>query len=580
MNLVNCQFHCQLSIVHCQLISMKKLIECVPNFSEGNDLNIIKQITDQIESVEGVRLLDVDPGKATNRTVVTMVGEPEPVIEAAFRAIKKASEIIDMSKHKGEHPRMGATDVCPLVPVANISMDETVEYARKLAKRVGQETDVPVYCYEYAAFEEKRKNLATIRAGEYEGLAKKIVEPEWKPDFGAPVFNTRAGATVIGARNFLVAYNVNLNTTSTRRANSIAFDIREAGRVKTDANGKTIKDENGQEIRIPGTLKKVKAIGWYIQEYGIAQISINLTDINVTPVHIAFEEVCKSAASRGMRVTGSELVGLIPLQSLIDAGKYFLRKQQRSVGVSEDEIIKIAVKSLGLDELKPFKPKEKIIEYLLADNSHQPLINMNLKAFANETASESPAPGGGSISAYMGALGISLATMVANLSSHKKGWDERWEEFSDWAEKGQHIKDTLINMVDEDTNAFNRIMNAFGLPKGNDAEKFVRKNAIQEATRYATEVPFKVMQLSLESLEIIKAMAEIGNPNSITDAGVGALAARSAVLGAFLNVKINATGLDNKVYVNEILQKGREIETKTIKLEAEILEIVNDKIEI
>jgi len=560
---------------------MKKIIECVPNFSEGSDMSIIKQITDEIEKISGVKLLDVDPGKATNRTVVTFVGSPDEVIEAAFQAIKKASELIDMSKHKGEHPRMGATDVCPLVPVANISMEETVEYARKLAKRVGEELNFPIYCYESAAFEEKRQNLASIRAGEYEGLKEKLTKPEWKPDFGPATFNLRTGATVIGARNFLVAFNVNLNTTSTRRANAIAFDVREAGRVTDEIDPATKKpktDANGEPLRIPGTLPKTKAIGWYIEEYGIAQISMNLTDISVTPVHVAFDEVCNKAQARGIRVTGSELVGLIPKNSLIEAGKYFLRKQERSVGISEQEIIKIAVLSMGLDELKPFDPKEKVIEYLLEADQKTPLINMNLTAFADETASESPAPGGGSISAYMGALGVSLATMVANLSSHKRGWDNRWEEFSDWAEKGQAIKDQLLKLVDEDTNAFNKIMEAFGLPKNSDEEKAARKKAIADATKFATEIPFKVMQLSFESMEIIKAMAEIGNPNSVSDAGVGALAARSAVKGAFLNVKINASGIDDKAFAAEIVAKGAEIEKNTEALEAEILKIVESKL--
>ncbi len=559
----------------------KQLIECVPNFSEGRDVGIIKQITDEIESVEGVKLLDVDPGKATNRTVVTFVGEPEPVIEAAFLAIKKAKELIDMSKHHGEHPRFGATDVCPLVPVSNITMDETVEYAHKLAKRIGEELQYPVYCYEFAAKEEKRKNLANVRSGEYEGLPAKLKDPEWKPDFGPAKFVSETGATAVSARNFLVAYNINLNTTSTRRANSIAFDVREAGRVKREGNpitGKIVLDENGNKVRIPGTLKKVKAIGWYIEEYGIAQISMNLTDITVTPVHIAFDEVVKSATKRGIRVTGSELVGLIPLQAMLDAGKYFLRKQQRSTGVSESELIKIAVKSMGLDELKPFNPKEKIIEYILAEDEHKPLINMTLKDFADETASESPAPGGGSISAYMGTLGISLGTMVANLSSHKRGWDDRWEEFSNWAEKGQYYKDALLNMVDEDTNAFNKIIDAFGLPKSTEAEKAKRKEAIQEATKYAIEVPFKVMKLCYESMEVIKAMAETGNPNSVTDAGVGALAARSGVIGAFLNVKINCSGLDDKAFVEKVLKEGEDIQNKAIALEKEILDIVNSKI--
>jgi len=560
---------------------MKKLIECVPNFSEGRDMTKIKQITDVIESVEGVRLLDVDPGKATNRTVVTFVGTPEAVVEAAYLAIKKASEVIDMSKHTGEHPRMGATDVCPLVPIANITMEETVEYARQLAKRVGENLNIPVYCYEFAAYEEKRRNLAYCRAGEYEGLKDKLANPAMQPDFGPAVFNAKAGATAIGARNFLVAYNVNLNTTSTRRANAIAFDIREAGRVLREGNpitGKVLLDDKGEQVRIPGSLKKTKAIGWFIEEYGIAQISINLTDITVTPVHVAFEEVCKKAAERGLRVTGSELVGLIPLQSLLDAGKYFLKKQERSVGVDNDELIKIAVKSLGLDELKPFHPKERVIEYLLDDEKSKPLINKTVKGFVNETASESPAPGGGSISAMMGTMGVALATMVANLSSHKQGWDERWEEFSNWAEKGQNYKETLLNLIDEDTNAFNKIMEAFALPKNTAEEKALRKKVIQDATKYATEVPFKVMQTAYNSMEVIKAMAEIGNPNSVTDAGVGALAARSAVIGAFLNVKINAASLEDKNFAQEILSKGYEIENAAIQLEKEILEIVNSKI--
>ncbi len=556
---------------------MQQLIECVPNFSEGNDLNIIKQITDQIESVEGVRLLNVDPGKATNRTVVTMIGEPSAVIEASFRAIKKAGELIDMSKHKGEHPRMGATDVCPFIPIANITMEETAAFAQQLALRVGNELNIPVYLYESAQPNKERSNLSIIRTGEYEGFAKKITLPEWKPDFGPAVFDAKRGATVIGARDFLVAYNVNLNTTSTRRANAVAFDIREAGRVKK-VNGKIVNDENGKPINIPGSLKSVKAIGWFIEEYGIAQISINLTNINVTPVHIAFDEACKKADQRGIRVTGSELVGLIPLKAMTDAGKYFLQKQQRSIGVSEKELIKIAIKSMSLDELSPFNPEERIIEYMLADNKNKKLVHLSLADFADETASESPAPGGGSIAAYSGALGISLATMVANLSSHKQGWDERWEEFSTWAEKGQKIKDQLLGLVDEDTNAFNKIMTAFGLPKGNEAEKASRKLAIQEATKYAIEIPFKVMSLSLESMEVIKAMAETGNPNSVSDAGVGALCARSAVMGAFMNVRINAAGYDDKVFVSTIVKKGHEIENSAIETEALILKIVNEKI--
>ncbi len=549
---------------------MQPIIECVPNFSEGNDLNIIKQITDQIETVEGVRLLNVDPGKATNRTVVTFVGHPEAVIEAAFLAIKKAGELIDMSKHKGEHPRMGATDVCPLIPIANISMEETAAFAQRLAKRVGEELALPVYLYEAAQPNKERSNLSVIRAGEYEGFFKKIKQPEWKPDFGPAEFDAKRGGTVIGARDFLVAYNINLNTTSTRRANAIAFDVREAGRK--------LKKENGESETVPGTLKSVKAIGWYIEEYGIAQISMNLTNINITPVHIAFDEVCKKADARGIRVTGSELVGLVPLKSLTDAGKYFLKKQQRSTGVSEKELVKIAVKSMGLDELGPFKPEERIIEYLLADKSASKLVSMELSAFADETASESPAPGGGSIAAYIGSLGAALATMVANLSSHKRGWDERWEEFSNWAEKGEQYKTELLRLVDQDTIAFNQIMTAFSLPKSTDAEKAARTKAIREATKFAIEIPFKVMQMAYESMEVIKAMAETGNPNSVSDAGVGALCARSAVMGAFLNVRINAAGYDDKEFVTDILSRGREIENKAIALESEILNVVNGKI--
>jgi glutamate formiminotransferase/formiminotetrahydrofolate cyclodeaminase len=560
---------------------MNQLIECVPNFSEGRDMTIIKQITDEIEKVDGVRLLDVDPGKATNRTVVTFVGTPGAVIEAAFLAIQKASVIIDMSKHKGEHPRFGGTDVCPLVPVGNITMEETVVYARKLAERVGKELGVPVYCYENAAFTEERRNLANCRAGEYEGLPKKLEDPHWKPDFGPAKFNPHTGAIAIGARDFLVAYNVNLNTTSTRRANAVAYDIREKGRPVREGNpitGKIKKDEKGNEIWIPGALKACKAFGWYIEEYGIAQVSINLTNISITPVHVAFEAACKSARERGMRVTGSELVGLMPLRALIDAGKYFLKKQNRSAGISEEEIIKIAVKSLGLNDLKPFVPEEKIIEYCLRDKKDKNLIGMTCKGFANETASESPAPGGGSVSAYIGSLGVSLATMVANLSSHKAGWDDRWEEFSNWAEKGQKLKDELLFLVDEDTRSFNRIMEAFGLPKETQEEKTARTAAIQEATKYAIEVPFRTMQKAYESMEIIKAMVETGNPNSITDAGVGALCARTAVMGAFLNVKVNASGLKDKIFVEDILKQGSGIEEGAKILEAELLAFVNSKI--
>ncbi|MCK4679293.1 MAG: glutamate formimidoyltransferase [Bacteroidales bacterium] len=561
---------------------MKQIIECVPNFSEGRDMDVIKQITDQIETVDGVRLLDVDPGKATNRTVVTFVGTPQGVIEAAFLSIKKASEVIDMSKHQGEHPRMGATDVCPLVPVANISVEETVEYAHKLAKRVGEELGIPVYCYEHAALTEERRSLANIRKGEYEGLKEKLADPHWKPDFGPAVFNEKTGATVVGTRNFLVAYNANLNTTSTRRANAIAFDIREQGRFKREGDpvtGKIAVDENGEKIRIPGSLKKVRAIGWYIDEFGIAQISINLTDIDVTPVHVAFDEVCKKAEARGVRVTGSEIVGLVPLKAMLDAGKHYLRKQKRSAGIPDREIIKIAVKSMGLNELYPFDPDKKIIEYLLETGSNSKLVDMSIKEFTYETASESPAPGGGSIAACMGGLGAALGTMVANLSAHKRGWDDRWEEFSDWAEKGKYYHDELLKMVDEDTLAFNKIMEAFGLPKKTSDEKANRNKAIQNATKFAIEVPFRTMKLCYESLDVMKAMAETGNPNSVSDAGVGALAARSGVIGAFLNVKINAAGLDDVDFVNQKLTLGEEIVEKTKMIEEEILSIVNLKID-
>jgi glutamate formiminotransferase/formiminotetrahydrofolate cyclodeaminase len=558
-----------------------KLIECVPNFSEGHDMTVIKQITDKIESIDGVKLLDVDPGKATNRTVVTFVGTPEEVVEAAFLAIKIASELIDMSKHHGEHPRFGATDVCPFVPISNITMEETVEYSRKLAKKVGEELGIPVYCYENAAFDERRKNLAYVRSGEYEALPEKLLKPEWKPDFGPSKFNARAGAIAIGARNFLVAYNVNLNTTSTRRANSVAFDVREAGRIKKEGDpvsGQVVKDKNGNPVRIPGKLKKVKAIGWYIEEYGICQISMNLTDITITPVHIAFDEVDKSASSRGLRVTGSELVGLIPLNAMLDAGKHYLRKQNRSTGVPDHELIKIAIKSMGLDEIKPFVPEERIIEYKLAEGNLPKLISMNLKAFAEETGSESPAPGGGSISAYLGSLGAALATMVANLSSHKRGWDDRWEEFSDYAEQGTQLYHALLMKVDEDTDAFNEIMAAFGLPKGSEEEKKSRDLAIQKATKNAIQVPFETMKLSLQSMDLIKKMAEIGNPNSVSDAGVGALAARSAVLGAYLNVKINMTDLKDLNYVKEVSQQAEEMKNKAIMMENETLKVVESKL--
>lgn len=563
---------------------MKKILECVPNFSEGKDPKVIREITNAIESVEGIKLLDVDPGKATNRTVVTFVGEPEVVVEAAFRGIKKAAQVIDMSKHHGEHPRFGATDVCPLVPVSSISMEETVEFARNLAERVGKELSIPVYCYEFAAFSKERQSLASCRSGEYEGLKDKITSEKWKPDFGPSQWSesvAKTGATAIGARNFLVAYNINLNTTSTRRANAIAFDVREAGRVKREGDpvtGKIVTDEKGEPLRIPGTLKKTRAIGWFIEEYGVAQISMNLTDITVTPVHVAFDEVCEKARERGIRVTGSELVGLIPLQAMLDAGKYFLRKQQRSTGISDKEIIKIAIKSMGLDELYPFDPKKKIIEYLIEKNTGEKLIDKSLQEFIRETASESTAPGGGSVSAAAGALGAALGAMVANLSAHKRGWDHRWEEFSDWAEKGKFYTDALLKCIDEDTAAFNQIMAAFGLPKSNEPEKTERKKAIQNATKNAIEVPLKMMQLAHDSMEVMQAMAETGNPNSVSDAGVGALCARTAVEGAYLNVKINASGCEDKTFLEEVLKKAEKFSISARQKEAEILKITEQKI--
>lgn len=553
---------------------MKQLIECVPNFSEGNDMQVINQITAAIESVEGVRLLNVDPGKATNRTVVTFVGEPEYVVEAAFRGIAKAAELIDMTRHSGAHPRMGATDVCPFIPVANISLEETAEWSKKLGERVGTQLDIPVYLYEAAQNDTSRNNLSVIRSGEYEGFATKMEDPAWKPDFGPQRFNIKSGATVIGARDFLIAYNVNLNTKSVKRANSVAFDIREAGRVKRIGNpvsGPIAKDEKGEEIRIPGKLKGVKAIGWFIEEYNIAQVSINITQFRETPLHKVFDECCTSAGERGLRVTGSELVGLVPLSAMLEAGKYFLHKQQLSSGVSEKELIHIAVKSMGLDELGPFDPQKRIIEYCLEDSQSNRLAGMTLTGFSEETACDSPAPGGGSIAAYVGALGVSLGTMVANLSASKKGWEERWQEFSDWAEKGQQLRKELIAMVDEDTRSFNKIMEAFQLPKDTPEEVTFRKNAIQQATRYAIEVPFKVMELSLKAMEITKAMAEKGNPNSASDAGVGALCARTAVSGAYMNVKINCGSYTDKSFTEDVIKRGAAIEEQALRLEKETI---------
>ncbi len=565
---------------------MRQIIECVPNFSEGRDRAVIDAITAEIEKGGEVRLLDVDPGEATNRTVVTFVGEPEAVLDAAVRGVRKAAELIDMRQHHGAHPRMGATDVCPLIPVSGITLEECAELARKLAKRISEELNIPTYCYEAAAFTPERKNLAVCRAGEYEALPEKMNHEGKAPDFGDRPFDegvARTGATAVGARDFLIAVNFNLNTTSTRRANAIAFDVREKGRPMREGgkvNGKPMKDENGNTIMIPGTLKGTKAIGWFIDEYGVAQVSMNITDMGVTPLHKAFDEVSRAASARGIRVTGTEIVGLVPKRAIIEAGKHYLRIQQRSLGIPDEEIIKIAVKSMGLDELKEFRPEEKIIEYMLdADDKAKKLVDMTCREFADETASESPAPGGGSISAYMGALAAALGTMVANLSAHKAGWDDRWEEFSDHAEKGRHILDRLIALVDEDTEAFNRIMAVFGMPKNTPEEKAARAAAMEAATLYATEVPLRTMKASFETFDLLEAMATSGNPASVSDAGVGALAARSAVLGAQLNVRINAAGLKDRVAADKILAEAAEIAAAAIRRESEILDIVNKVID-
>lgn len=560
---------------------MKQIIECVPNFSEGRDKEIIKAITDEIERGGEVRLLDVDPGEATNRTVVTFVGEPQPVIEAALRGMKKAAELIDMRQHHGAHPRMGATDVCPLIPVSGITLEECAELARELARRASEELGIPCYCYEAAAFTPKRKNLAVCRQGEYEGLPERF-NTEDGPDFGNRQWDeqaARSGATAVGARDFLIAVNFNLNTTSTRRANAIAFDVREKGRPMREGGkvtGKKLTDEKGNVIWQPGTLKGTKAIGWFIDEYGIAQVSMNITDMGATPLHVAFDEVSRAAAARGIRVTGTEIVGLVPARAILDAGKHYLRRQQRSLGIPDDEIIKIAVKSMGLDELKPFAPEEKIIERMLeAANAEKKLTDMTCRAFADETSSESPAPGGGSISAYMGALGAALGTMVANLSAHKPGWDDRWEEFSQVAEQGRKLQDKLIHLVDEDTAAFNKIMDALGLPKSTDEEKAARRAALEEATLFATKVPLETMRTALGVFDVVKAMAEKGNPASVSDAGVGALAARAAVLGAYMNVRINAKDLKNREQADEILAEAADIAAKAQELEKEVVDIVN-----
>ena len=541
---------------------MRKLIECVPNFSEGRDLEVIRQITDAIESVDGVSLLDVDPGASTNRTVVTFVGSPDAAVEAAFRGIKKAAELIDMRKHKGAHPRMGATDVCPFIPVSNISWEEAIACANKLGKRVGEELSIPVYLYERAAKNASRSNLSVVRAGEYEGFFEKIKGPAWKPEFGPSIFNEKSGATVIGARDFLIAYNVNLNTKAVRRANSVAFDVRENGRVKTEDGtpfGKPVLDASGESVRIPGMLKHVKAIGWYVEEYGIAQISMNLTNIEETPLHVAFDACVESANKRGLRVTGSEIVGMVPKKCLLDAGRYFLRKQQWSEGASEEELIDIAIRSLGLSELKPFDPKEKVIEFKIESDSKRSLLKMNLREFCNETLSDSPAPGGGSVAALMGALGASLGGMVANLSAGKRGWDDRLEYFSDRAVKGQQLKDELLSLVDEDTAAFNKVMDAFALPKESAEEKAARSAAIEQATKHAAEIPFKAMETAFKSYQLLSEMADKGNPASISDVGVGALATRACIEGAAMNVRINLAGLKDEKLKSAFVEKVRKI---------------------
>ena len=569
-----------LKIYNTAMASKRQLIECVPNFSEGRDKGVIRQITDAIEQCEGIRLLDVDSGEATNRTVVTFVGEPQAVLEAAFRSVKKAGELIDMRKHHGAHPRMGATDVLPLIPVSGISLEECAELARRLAKRIADELAIPCYCYEAAAFTPERKNLAVCREGEYEALAEKLSTPGKEPDFGARPLDedlARTGCTAVGARDFLIAVNFNLNTTSTRRANAIAFDVREKGRPQREGGsvvGKPVLDADGKPVMIPGTLKGTKAIGWYIEEYGIAQVSMNITDIKLTPLHVAFDEVCRCAQNRGVRVTGTEIVGLVPERTLIEAGKHFLRKQQRSTGIPKEDILKIAIKSMGLDDLKPFDPKEKVIEYMIDSEDSAKLTALSVKGFADETARESPAPGGGSVSAYMGTMGAALGTMVANLSSHKAGWDERWEEFSAWAEEGMALEQELLALVDEDTEAFNRIMNAFGLPKASEEDRKLRSRAIQEATLFAARVPLRTMKTAEKVFPLCRAMVEKGNPNSVSDAGVGALAARSAILGAGLNVKINASSLKDREQAESLIAEAEEIIRRAVKQEAEILEMV------
>ena len=557
-----------------------RVLECVPNFSEGRDGEVIRQVTAEVERGEGVKVLGVDPGKATNRTVVTFAGEPEAVVEAAVRVARKATELIDMRRHKGEHPRFGALDVCPLVPVSGITMEETAALARKLARRLGEELCLTVYCYEHAASREERKNLAVVRAGEYEGLDRRLADQRWQPDFGPAKFNPRSGATAVGARDFLVAFNVNLNTTSTRRANAVAFDVRERGRPKRKGHpltGEPVLDAKGETVWVPGTLKCVKGIGWFIDEYGIAQVSLNLTNLAVTPLHAAFDEVCRSAATRGMRVTGSELVGLVPLEAMLDAGRHFLRQQKRSTGVPDRELIRIAVRTMGLHDVAPFDPEKKIVEYALRQPKKR-LVDLTLERFAEETASESVAPGGGSVAAAIGAFGAALGTMVGNLSSHKRGWDERWEEFSAWAEKGKAACAELLALVDRDTDAFHGVVAARRMPRSTDAERAARRTAIEDATGRAIEVPLRVMEVALSSMELLRAMVETGNPNSVSDAAVGALCARSAVMGAFLNVRINAPGLEDRKAAAAYVARGEKMQADAVAREKEILALADGKL--
>jgi glutamate formiminotransferase/formiminotetrahydrofolate cyclodeaminase len=562
-------------------MSADRVLECVPNFSEGRDPAVIRAITDRIVAVDGIRLLGVEPGKATNRTVVTFVGEPQAVLEAAFRGAAAAAELIDMRTHRGEHPRFGALDVCPLIPVAGVTMEEAAAWARQLGRRIGDELGIPVFLYEHAASTPGRRNLADVRAGEYEGLRERLAKPEWRPDFGPAAFNPKSGAVAVGARKFLVAYNVNLNTTSTRRANAIAFDVREKGRMTRAPDpltGEVVRDADGHPAWTPGSLKAVKGIGWFIPEYGVAQVSLNLTDLDVTPLHVAFEEVCRRAEARGVRVTGSELVGVVPLEAMLEAGRHFLRKQQRSTGVPDRELVRIAVRSLGLSELRPFDPDEKIIEWAMCERSARRLVDRSVEDFVYETASESPAPGGGSVAAAVGALGAALGAMVANLSAHKRGWDARWAEFSEWAERGKRCHDDLLRLVDEDTAAFNRVLAAFGLPQDTSEERAAREEAVQGATRGAIEVPLRVMERALDAMAVARQMAEHGLRSSASDAGVGALCSRAAVRGAGLNVRTNAAGVTDGAYRREVLARADDRERRAELLEREIVAIVEQRI--